>query len=127
MEFLYSDILPLKISKQQRTIHECLVSEFSMADSVEIAVGYVSMASLEELDRLVKLNSIKNVILTIGMYYIEGMPEGSYNKAIEIDHKWQKMGIGEIRLVKSFKFHGKVYFFRRKCWGCAFCHIYRQV
>ena len=114
MEFLYSDILPLKISKQQRTIHECLVSEFSMADSVEIAVGYVSMASLEELDKLVNLNSIKNIILTIGMYYIEGMPEGSYNKAVEINQKWQEMGIGEIRLVKSFKYHGKVYFFRRK-------------
>jgi hypothetical protein len=45
------------------------------------------------------------------MYFIEGMPEGSYNTALEINKKWTETGIGEIKIVKAFKYHGKVYCF----------------
>lgn len=43
------------------------------------------------------------------MYYIEGMPEGSYHTALKLNKKWQDSGIGEVRVVRSFKYHGKVY------------------
>ena len=56
-------------------------------------------------------NSTENEMINIGMYFIEGMPEGSYHTAIRINKKWQDMGIGEIRMVKSFKYHGKLYAF----------------
>ena len=45
------------------------------------------------------------------MYYIEGMPEGSYHTALKLNKKWQDSGIGEVRVVRSFKYHGKVYCF----------------
>lgn len=72
-------------------------------DYLEIAVGYVSRASLDESDVLVSQNNIKNVCRNIGMYYIEGMPEGSYHTAVKLNKKWSAEGIGEIRLIRSFK------------------------
>ena len=45
------------------------------------------------------------------MYYIEGMPEKTYHTAVRLNKKWQDMGIGEIRIVRSLKYHGKVYCF----------------
>ena len=111
MKLLYSNILPLAVSEGEETIADAINNQMQLADRIEIAVGYVSRASLEELDLLVEKNNIKNICLNIGMYFIEGMPEGSYHTAIRINKKWQDMGIGEIRMVKSFKYHGKLYAF----------------
>lgn len=111
MELLYSNILPLGIKNGQRTIIDCFNEQIRKADCVEIAVGYTSYASLRELEQIVEISSISSICLTIGMYYIEGMPERSYHEAMKINKKWQKSGIGEIRLIKPFKYHGKVYCF----------------
>lgn len=45
------------------------------------------------------------------MYFIEGMPEGAYHTAIKINEKWKKSGTGEIRVIKAFKYHGKLFCF----------------
>ena len=111
MELLYSNILPLGTKNGERTIIDCFNEQVKKADHVEIAVGYTSFASLEELERIVEKYSISSVCLAIGMYYIEGMPERSYHKALKINQTWQNEGVGEIRLVKAFKYHGKVYCF----------------
>lgn len=111
MKVLYSNMLPLAIQEDQQTIEESIRMQIETADRVDIAVGYVSLASLEELDRLVCDKNIKQVVLVIGMYYIEGMPEKIYHTAVRINKKWQDMGIGEIRIVRSLKYHGKVYCF----------------
>ncbi len=111
MKLLYSDILPLGIEENQQTISDCIVEMISQSNRVEISVGYISKASLEELDYIVQKYNIKNICLTIGMYYIEGMPESSYHTAMKINKKWNTSGIGEIRIVRSFKYHGKVYCF----------------
>lgn len=111
MKMLYSNILPLGTDDNQQTISECFNEQLAKADHLEIAVGYVSRASLDELDVLVSENNIKNVCLNIGMYYIEGMPEGSYHTAVKLNKKWSAEGIGEIRLIRSFKYHGKIYCF----------------
>ncbi len=50
MRILYSNILPLGTDEGQKTITETFNEYFQQADHVEIAVGYVSRASLEELD-----------------------------------------------------------------------------
>ena len=52
MELLYSNILPLRTTEQQRTIADCFRAQLMQADRADIAVGYVSRASLEEIDRL---------------------------------------------------------------------------
>ncbi len=111
MKLLYSDILPLGTSEGQQTIINCFNEQIAKSDRVEIAVGYISRAALEELDNLVEAHNISSICLTIGMYFIEGMPEGSYNTALEINKKWTETGIGEIKIVKAFKYHGKVYCF----------------
>lgn len=111
MQILYSNILPMGTIENQKTIIESFNEQAEQADRIDIAVGYVSRASLEELDLLVEKNNIKNINLSIGMYYIEGMPEGSYHTAIRINKKWQEAGIGEIRMIKAFKYHGKLYAF----------------
>jgi hypothetical protein len=53
----------------------------------------------------------QKINLIIGMYYIEGMPEGSYHTAIKINKKWNDAEIGEIRVVRAMKYHGKLYAF----------------
>ncbi|MCC8014034.1 MAG: NgoFVII family restriction endonuclease [Eubacterium sp.] len=111
MKLLYSNILPLRTEDNQQTIADCFNEQMSKADRVDIAVGYTSNASLSELEALADTYEIKCIRLTIGMYYLEGMPEGAYHTALKINEKWQNSGIGEIRLVKSFKYHGKVYCF----------------
>lgn len=111
LRLLFSNILPLATDEGQETITEAINNQMQSADRIEIAVGYVSRASLEELDLLIEQNNIKNICLNIGMYFIEGMPEGSYHTAIKLNKKWQESGIGEIRMVKAFKYHGKLYVF----------------
>lgn len=111
MKLLYSDILPLAAEDGQQTIADCFKEQLTKANRLEIAVGYVSRASLEELDELAAKCNIGTVCLNIGMYYIEGMPESSYHTAVKINRKWADAGIGEIRMVRAFKYHGKIYCF----------------
>ncbi len=111
MKILYSNILPLGTDENQITISDAFNKYFHEADRVEIAVGYVSRASLNELDDLVEQCGTKSITLIIGMYFIEGMPEGSYHTAIKINRKWNENGVGEIRMVRSMKYHGKIYVF----------------
>lgn len=114
MKLLYSNILPLPISDGQKTIVDCFHEQIAKSDRVEIAVGYVSRESLEELDFLIKKHEIKSICLTIGMYYSDGMPEGSYNFALELNNTWREAGIGEIKLVKAFQYHGKLFCFYKQ-------------
>lgn len=111
MKLLYSDILPFGIEDNQETISERFSNEFSSSDTVEIAVGYVSKAALQELEQIVDEHKIRHIVLTIGMYFVEGMPEGIYHTAIALNRKWVNVGVGEIRIVRAFKYHGKLYAF----------------
>ena len=114
MKFLYTDILPIGVPDGGESFTTAVAAEIATAERVEIAVGYVSRASLIELDSLIRNARVAYTILTIGMYFIEGMPESSYYTACELNEAWQKEGIGEIRLVRVCKYHGKVYCFYRQ-------------
>lgn len=114
MKFLYTNILPIGVPEGGETFAETVAAEINTAERVEIAVGYVSRASLLELDSLIRSAHVKYTVLTIGMYFIEGMPESSYYAACDINSAWQSEGIGEIRLVRVFKYHGKAYCFYRQ-------------
>lgn len=111
MKLICSDMLPIGLENSQQSIIDCIHEQFKRADQVELAVGYISKASLIELNDMVELYNIKKICLNIGMYFIEGMPESSYRVALDINAEWNRKGIGEIRLVKSFKYHGKTYCF----------------
>lgn len=111
MKLLYSNILPLGTADDQQTIIDCFQEQLAKADYVEIAVGYVSRASLEELDNLISDYSIKQICLNIGMYYIEGMPESSYHTAVKINKKWRASRTGEIRIGPFFQVSRKALLF----------------
>lgn len=65
MDVLYSDILPLGLKDGQQTIAETIKHQMELADEVRIAVGYVSAASLDELDQMVESCSIKRISLVL--------------------------------------------------------------
>ena len=111
MKLICSDILPLSLNEGQQSISGCFTEQAEKSDRIEIAVGYISKASLLELDRIVEEFQIQHICLNIGMYYLEGMPEGSYHTACAVNEKWTQKGIGEIRMIKPFKYHGKTYCF----------------
>lgn len=67
MQLLYSNILPLGIEEDQKTIIDAFHEQLQLADRVEIAVGYTSYASLEELDNLIDAYAIHQVCLCIMM------------------------------------------------------------
>lgn len=113
MKLLYSNILPVGTEETQETVTARFIEETSSSDAIEIAVGFVSKASLLELEQIVAEYNIRHIVLTVGMYYVEGMPEGIYHTAIELNRKWVDAGIGEIRIVRAFKYHGKLYAFYR--------------
>lgn len=56
MKILYSDILPMSTAEGQQTIIDCFHEQIANSDRVEIAVGYISRASLFELDELIEQN-----------------------------------------------------------------------
>lgn len=111
MRLICSDILPVGLQDGQQSIVDCFREQAGKSDRIDIAVGYISRAALLELDSMVQEFNIQQICLNIGMYYIEGMPESSYHTANELNAKWRKAGIGEIRLVRAFKYHGKTYCF----------------
>ncbi|GIP45058.1 restriction endonuclease [Paenibacillus sp. J45TS6] len=115
MRLLCSDILPLRIEDSQKAFIKYFNEAASNCDYLEIAVGYVSKASLKELRKIVEENRINKVCLNIGMYFLEGMPEGTYHAAVSLNEAWRKSGIdGEVRIVKTFKYHGKLYTFYKE-------------
>jgi len=111
MRLICTDILPIGLKEGQQSIIDCFMEFSEKSDRIDIAVGYISRASLLELDSLIERFGIQQVCLNIGMYYIEGMPEGAYHTALELNAKWKERGIGEIRLVRALKYHGKTYCF----------------
>ena len=113
MKLLFSNIVPIGLEDDQTTITDCFNEQIADCDGVDIAVGYVSKAALEELDTLITDQNIRNVNLVMGMYYVEGIPEATYRTVVALNEKWMNAGIGEIRMTRAFKYHGKLYVFRK--------------
>ncbi|MDN4066675.1 NgoFVII family restriction endonuclease [Paenibacillus vini] len=119
MRLLYSNILPLRLEEGQQSFIEYFNEAATNCDRLDIAVGYVSKASLMELQKIVEDYGIRHVCLNIGMYYLEGMPEGTYHAAVSLNESWKRAGVGEVRIVKAFKYHGKLYTFYKNGYPVA--------
>ena len=63
MKLICSDILPLSLNEGQQSISGCFTEQAEKSDRIEIAVGYISKASLIELDRIVEEYNIKSICL----------------------------------------------------------------
>lgn len=110
-DFLHTNISPKFSAKGWKTNNECFREELAKADRVEISVAYCSCDSLQELEKLVDEGNIKYICLILGMHFFVGFSEDSYKLVLEINEKWVKRGMGEIRLTHSFKHHEKLYCF----------------
>lgn len=112
MEYLFSNYNPLRT--ENYTFQQKFMQLLEVSDQLDIAVGYVSQASLLELKRILELNpKIKKLNLVIGMHYIEGFTKLQYDAVKILDKYLLEDRRGEVNLVKSFKFHGKLYLYSK--------------
>lgn len=113
MGIIFSDVPPLRINNEEKTIREYFEEKAKLSDCIVIASGYASKRSIIELDSIIRKYKNLKITLILGMYCIEGFPESIYNTAMQMNATWRAEGIGEIRVVRSMKYHGKVYGFFR--------------
>ena len=119
MGVILSNIPPLEIKNGEHTIEEYINEKAKFSDYIVIASGYASSKSILELDKIIRDHGNTKITLILGMYFIEGFPEGIYKTAIQVNNVWARDGIGEIRVIKSMKYHGKVYGFYQKGRLCS--------
>jgi len=107
MELLLSNYPPMKT--KYHTFSEMFYSMVPKSTEIDIAVGYVTSDSLIELKKIVELNTLKALRLTIGMHYLEHFTKVQYNAAMSLNRFLRENKCGEVRLVTPFKYHGKLY------------------
>lgn len=107
MELLVSNYPPMKT--KYHTFSDIFYSMVPQATELDIAVGYITSDSLAELQKLVELNTLKSLNLTIGMHYLEHFTKIEYNAALKLNDFLIENNCGEVRLVTPFRYHGKLY------------------
>lgn len=108
MDFLFSNLSPVRT--KYTTFGDEFYSLIPKASRLDIAVGYVTADSLAELQQTIAYNkNIETLNLIIGMHYLEKFTKLEYNAAVGLNNFLRKEKRGEVRLVKSFRFHGKLY------------------
>lgn len=111
MPLLYSQVPPLRMELGQKTLPVFFREQAEISTEIYIATGYASKSSLLEIENIMKELPELKIKIVLGMYYIEGCPEGIYNNAVRLNEEWKATGRGEIRITKSIKYHGKLYCF----------------
>ena len=107
MELLFSNYLPLKTSC--RSFAEAFYRLIPETTKLDIAVGYITSDSLVELKKMMELNNLPELNLTIGMHYWDHFTKVEYNTALDLNNFLQDSHRGQVRLVTPFRFHGKLY------------------
>ena len=108
MEFLYSNLPPIRTTC--RTFSETFYSLIPEATRLDIAVGYITADALAELKQTAAYNkNIETLNLLIGMHYWDKFTELEYHAALGLNDFLRGESRGEVRLIKPFRFHGKLY------------------
>ena len=108
MEFLFSNLPPVRTGCS--AFAETFYSLIPEATRLDIAVGYVTADSIAELKQIVAYNeSIEILNLIIGMHYWDRFTMLEYNAAVGLNDYLREKSRGEVRLVRPFRFHGKLY------------------
>lgn len=112
MPFLFSNFPPL------RTEYPTYVDKFKellkRSDSVSIATGYISTDSAIDLKTIVEANSGPRIKLCVGMHYFEGLSPVQLDALKSLDSSLRNNELGEVYLVTTFPFHGKIVSFSKK-------------
>lgn len=109
MEILQSNYLPVKTGC--KNFIDTFYNLMAESQRLDIAVGYVTVDSLVTLQQTVKQNNITELNLVIGMHYLERFTRMQYNAAMGLNDYLMDNERGQVRLVKSFRYHGKLYSF----------------
>lgn len=108
MDFLFSNLPPIRTSYP--TFAETFYSLIPEATRLDIAVGYITADSLAELKQTIAYNeNIETLNLIIGMHYWDKFTMLEYNAAVGLNDFLYEECRGEVRLVRPFRFHGKLY------------------
>jgi HKD family nuclease len=108
MNLLTSKLPPLKLNNQ--TFSDAFNDFLDRSSRMDIAVGYITADSLAWLHEALKtMSNIQSVNLVIGMHYWEKFTEREYKTAAEFDTYLRNENRGSLKLVKTFKYHGKLY------------------
>lgn len=108
MDFLFSNLPPLKTSYP--TFADIFYSLIHEAARMDIAVGYITADSLAALKQTLVFNAnIETLNLIIGMHRWDKFTKLEYNAAVSLNSYLRTEHRGEVRLVTSFRFHGKLY------------------
>lgn len=108
MEFLFSNLPPVRTNCS--AFADTFYSLIPDATRLDIAVGYVTADSLAELKQTITYNrNIETLNLIIGMHYWDKFTKLEYNAAVRLNDFLQEEHRGEVRLVRPFRFHGKLY------------------
>ena len=113
MKLLTSKIPPLNNWKY--TFKETFFDNLSKSDNINIASGYISTDSLVELHGIFSRISDRHIDLnlTIGMHYFEGITRPQFEAAQKLNELLKAKRMGSVSVVRDFKFHGKIYFFKK--------------
>ena len=108
MDFLFSNLPPVRTKFS--TFADKFYSLIPEATRLDIAVGYVTADSLAELQQTIAYNENLEVLnLIIGMHYFDKFTKLEYNAAVALNDFLRKEKRGEVKLVRPFRFHGKLY------------------
>lgn len=111
MKLILSNIPPVKMqNKDIRSYFEDLMNK---ADELMVAVGYISEDGVAELKGIFENNRKSKLELIIGMHGFDGFTYSQLNAAKYLDDYLRSNSLGDVKVVKSFRYHGKVYFFLR--------------
>lgn len=94
MELLFSNYPPVKT--KYHTFSDVFYSTLSQSTELDIAVGYITSDSLIELQKVVELNTLKSLNLTIGMHYLERFTKVEYNAALKLNDFLRENKCGEV-------------------------------
>lgn len=108
MKFLFSNYSPVLTGCPK--FADAFYEELQKASGIDIAVGYISRDSLAEISKMLNLYpNIRTCNLIIGMHYFESFTPLQYKAALKLNSQLREHCYGEVRLIKAFAYHGKVY------------------
>lgn len=111
MELLFSNIMPCKV-RQARRFSDFFMQRLAEAETLRIAVGYVSVDSLMTLRKAIEdNNNLPHVELMLGMHHFDGITERQYQALKYLDDFLTEHSAGFTSISTACKFHGKLYSF----------------
>lgn len=108
MDLLTTNLPPLRLKND--TFLEKFDDFLDKSIRIDIAVGYITADSLAWFYEVIKsITTIETLNLVIGMHYWDKFTEREYKAASEFNDFLHRENRGTIKLVKTFKYHGKLY------------------